>query len=57
MNAWAPLVDLQPARSGGLFGASLQTRWNGGLLGLGYDQRFGPRGDDRAVSLRYRLGF
>ncbi|WP_371180837.1 S8 family serine peptidase [Xanthomonas sacchari] len=57
VNAWAPLVDLQPARSGGLFGASLQTRWNGGLLGLGYDQRFGPRGDDRAVSLRYRLGF
>lgn len=57
VNAWAPLVDLQPARSGGLLGASLQTRWNGALLGLGYDQRFGPRGDDRAVSLRYRLGF
>lgn len=57
VNAWAPLVDLQPARSGGLVGASLQTRWNGALLGLGYDQRFGPRGDDRAVSVNYRLGF
>ncbi len=57
LDAWAPLVDLQPARAGGLFGASLQTHWNTTVLGLGYDQRFGPRGDDRVFSLRYRLGF
>lgn len=57
VDAWAPLVDLQPARSGGLFGASLDRRWGSSALGIGYDQRFGPRGDDHALSLRYRLGF
>ncbi|MDR6671807.1 hypothetical protein J2Y70_000395 [Xanthomonas translucens] len=24
--------------------------------GIGYDRRFGRRGDDHALSLRYRLG-
>nr|WP_244292425.1 autotransporter domain-containing protein [Xanthomonas hyacinthi] len=57
VDAWAPLVDLQPARSGGLVGASLDRRWNSSALGIGYDRRFGPRGDDHALSLRYRLGF
>ncbi|CTP89312.1 autotransporter serine protease [Xanthomonas translucens pv. poae] len=57
VDAWAPLVDLQPARSGGLFGASLDRRWGSSALGAGYDRRFGPRGDDHALSLRYRLGF
>jgi autotransporter-associated beta strand protein len=57
VDAWAPLLDLQPARSGGLFGLSLDRRWNASALGLGYDQRFGPRGDAHALSLRYRVGF
>ncbi|WP_281402002.1 autotransporter domain-containing protein [Xanthomonas theicola] len=57
VDAWAPLVDLQPARSGGLFGVGIDRHCRAGALGVGYDRRFGPRGGDHAVSLRYRPGF
>ncbi|HZW17377.1 MAG TPA: S8 family serine peptidase [Luteimonas sp.] len=57
-DAWAPLPGLQPARSGGLYGLGVSA-WlsRNSVLGLGYDQRFGPRGDARTVSMRYVLGF
>ncbi|NZA26075.1 S8 family serine peptidase [Luteimonas sp. SJ-92] len=57
-DAWSPLGGLQPGRSGGLFGLGLEA-WAGrrGVVTLGWDQRFGPRGDARMVSLRYALGF
>lgn len=58
VDAWAPIAGLQPAGSGGLFGASLDA-WlsHDARLSLGYDQRFGTRGDDRQVSLRLQQGF
>lgn len=57
-DAWSPLLGLQPGRSGGLFGLGLDAAvGRGGVVTLGYDQRFGPRGDARMVSLRYALGF
>jgi autotransporter-associated beta strand protein len=58
IDAWAPLAGLQPARSGGLFGVSLDS-WlsRTAQLSLGYDQRFGPRGENRQVSLRFFQGF
>ncbi|WP_149193751.1 S8 family serine peptidase [Luteimonas suaedae] len=57
-DAWSPLAGLQPGRSGGLFGLGLDA-WVGrnAVMTFGYDQRFGPRGDARMVSLRYALGF
>src|SRR5690606_21042417 len=53
VDAWAPLAGLQPSRSGGLLGMSADA-WlsRKTRLSLGYDQRFGPRGDNRQVSLR-----
>ena len=58
IDAWSPLMGLQPARSGGLFGLGLDAPvGRSGLVTLGFDQRFGPRGDARMVSLRYALGF
>lgn len=58
VDAWSPLMGLQPARSGGLFGVGLDAPvGRAGLFTLGYDQRFGPRGNARMVSLRYALGF
>ncbi|MEN1942595.1 S8 family serine peptidase [Luteimonas sp. MJ293] len=58
IDAWSPLMGLQPARSGGLFGLGLDAPvGSSGVVTLGYDQRFGPRGDARMVSLRYALGF
>lgn len=58
VDAWSPLMGLQPGRSGGLFGFGLDAPvGRSGLVALGFDQRFGPRGDDRMVSLRYALGF
>ncbi len=58
VDAWAPIAGLQPSRSGGLFGLSVDS-WlaRNTRLSLGYDQRFGPRGDNRQVSLRLRQGF
>lgn len=58
VEAWAPLAGLQPARSGGLFGLSVES-WlsRSSRLAFGYDQRFGPRGDLRQVQLRYSAGF
>jgi uncharacterized protein with beta-barrel porin domain len=58
VEAWAPLSGLQPARSGGLFGLSVES-WlsRNTRLAFGYDQRFGPRGDLRQVQLRYSAGF
>ena len=58
VDAWSPLVGLQPGRSGGLFGFGLDAPvGRSGVIALGFDQRFGPRGDARMVSLRYALGF
>lgn len=57
-DAWSPLLGLQPGRSGGLYGVSLDAPvGRSGVVTLGFDQRFGPRGDARVVSLRYALGF
>ncbi|HEY4530457.1 MAG TPA: S8 family serine peptidase [Luteimonas sp.] len=58
VDAWAPLPGHGATRSGGLFGLGLQS-WvaRNARVGFGYDQRFGPRGSDRMVSLRYVQGF
>lgn len=58
VDAWAPVAGLQPARSGGLFGLSVQS-WltRNSQLSFGYDQRFGPRGDLSQVALRYAAAF
>lgn len=58
VDAWAPVAGLQPARSGGLFGLSVQS-WltRNSQLSFGYDQRFGPRGDLSQVALRYSAAF
>ena len=58
VDAWSSLGGLQPGRSGGLFGVGFDA-WAGrdARLSFGYDQRFGPRGDDRMLSLRYVKGF
>jgi autotransporter-associated beta strand protein len=58
VDAWAPIAGLQPTRSGGLFGVSLQT-WltRNAQLSFGYDQRFGPRGDLSQLALRYAAAF
>ncbi|WP_305806256.1 autotransporter serine protease [Stenotrophomonas sp. YIM B06876] len=58
VDAWAPLAGMQPARSGGLLGVSLDSWLTGNTqLAFGYDQRFGPRGDNRQWALRYRYAF
>src|SRR5690554_63967 len=57
-DAWSPLLGLQPGRSAGLFGIGLNAPvGRSGVVAFGFDQRFGPRGDARMVSLRYALGF
>jgi len=58
VDAWAPLYGLQPARAAGLFGVSLDA-WlaRDARLSLGYDQRFGGRGDNRQLSLRFLRAF
>lgn len=58
VEAWAPLGGLQPARSGGLFGVSVDA-WltRNAHLSLGYDQRFGMREGNRQVSLRLVQAF
>ncbi len=58
VDAWSPLAGQQPARSGGMIGISLDS-WltRNTTLSFGYDQRFGPRGDNRQLGLRYRYAF
>lgn len=58
VDAWAPMAGLQPARSGGLFGLSVES-WltRHSRVAFGYDQRFGPRGDLSQVALRYSAAF
>ncbi|WP_262072403.1 S8 family serine peptidase [Stenotrophomonas sp. Marseille-Q5258] len=58
VDAWAPLAGLQPARSGGLFGVSVES-WlsRNTRVSFGYDQRVGPRGDLHQVALRYASAF
>ncbi|WP_372013921.1 S8 family serine peptidase [Pseudoxanthomonas sp. 10H] len=58
VEAWSPLAASNPALSGGMFGLSASA-WltPASSLSLGYDQRFGPRGDASMVSLRYAFGF
>ncbi|MEG2804669.1 S8 family serine peptidase [Stenotrophomonas sp.] len=58
VDAWAPMAGLQPARSGGLFGLSVES-WlsRHSRVAFGYDQRFGPRGDLSQVALRYSTAF
>lgn len=52
------MAAFEPARSGGLFGVSVQS-WLGrnSQLSFGYDQRFGPRGDLSQVALRFNTAF
>ena len=58
VDAWSALPGLEATRPGGVFGVGAQARLGrDAALGLGYDQRFGPRGSDRLVSLRYLQGF
>lgn len=58
IDAWAPMSGLQPARSGGLLGLSLDAWLSpSSTLSFGYDQRFGQRGDTHMLSLRYGMGF
>lgn len=58
VEAWSPLPGGHAARSGGVFGLGTQA-WlgRGAALGLGFDQRFGPRGSDRMLSLRFLQEF
>lgn len=58
VDAWAPLYATQTARGEGLVGLSVNS-WlsRNSVLSLGYDQRFGPRGDNRQLGLRYRYAF
>jgi autotransporter-associated beta strand protein len=58
VDAWAPMAALQPARSGGLLGLSVES-WltRNTRVAFGYDQRFGPRGDLSQVALRYLAAF
>lgn len=58
IDAWAPLYGLQPSRAAGLFGVSVDS-WlsRDARLSLGYDQRFGGRGDNRQLSLRFLRAF
>jgi len=58
VDSWSPLVGLQPAGSGGMFGVALESRWGeNAALSFGLDQRFGARHRERAVSLRMGWGF
>ncbi len=58
IDAWAPLAGLQPSRSGGLLGMSMDAWLSANArMSFGYDQRVGPRGDNRQVSLRFWQGF
>ncbi len=58
VDAWAPLAGLSPARSGGIAGVGLES-WvsRNARVALGLDQRFGPRGSDRMLSLQFAQGF
>lgn len=58
IDSWSPLPSLSSSRSGGLFGIGIDA-WlsRDAMLSFGYDQRFGPRGDERMASLRYAVGF
>jgi autotransporter-associated beta strand protein len=57
-DAWAPMPAGFSGTSGGLFGLSLDADLAGnGRLALGFDRRFGPRGDLDVMSLRYSAGF
>ncbi len=58
IDSWAPLRSAATLRSGGVLGVSAGTWLSpGARLSFGYDQQFGPRGEDRALSLRYSAGF
>ncbi|GGK02912.1 autotransporter serine protease [Luteimonas terricola] len=58
VDAWAPMAGNDALRSGGVFGVGVQAGvGRNAVLGFGYDQRFGPRGDERMASLRYAVGF
>jgi|GEM_PF-57526 len=58
IDAWALLPGVNPLRAGGLFGVGLETRLSrDSTLNFGYDQRFGPRGDARMVSLQLTHAF
>ncbi|HRN61295.1 MAG TPA: S8 family serine peptidase [Luteimonas sp.] len=58
VDSWSPLPLADAAKSGGLVGFGIEaplTRRS--ALLLGFDQRFGPRGDERMGSLRYLHAF
>lgn len=58
VDAWAPLPLQGATRPGGVVGVGVQA-WLAprAVLDLALDQRFGPRGSDRMMSLRYVHGF
>lgn len=58
LDSWSPMAAFEPARSGGLFGVSVQS-WLGrnSQLSFGYDQRFGPRCHLSQVALRFASAF
>ena len=58
VDSWSPLASTDPTRPGGLFGFSARS-WltANSQLGFSLDQRFGPRGDARQLSLHYLREF
>lgn len=58
IDSWAPLPLAAAAKSGGMFGIGIEAGLGrNAALSLGFDQRFGPRGDERMGSVRYAFGF
>lgn len=58
VDSWSPLPIADAAKSGGLFGVGLTAGLGrNAALTFGFDQRFGPRGDERMGSMRYVFGF
>ncbi len=58
IDIWSPLPVADAAKSGGLFGIGVDVSpARNTRLSFGFDQRFGPRGDESMASMRYVLGF
>lgn len=58
VEAWSPLPAWRSSQSGGLFGLGADA-WltRNSVLSFGYDQRFGPHGNERQLSATFGLGF
>jgi autotransporter-associated beta strand protein len=58
IDSWAPLPMADAAKSGGLLGVGAEAPLGRhGWLSFGFDQRFGPRGDERMARIEYVLAF